>query len=112
MTTSWSTLVQVEDLATALGREDLAVVDCRHSLSDPEAGEAAFAAGHVPGAVRADMDRDLSATAAPGAGGGRQRELLEYHGEPELVPHRISGVTASILYNLRERLARIREERA
>ena len=71
MTTSWSTLVQVEDLATALGREDLAVVDCRHSLSDPEAGEAAFAAGHVPGAVRADMDRDLSATAAPGAGGGR-----------------------------------------
>lgn len=41
--------------------------------------------------------------------GGRPREVLEYRGEPELVPHRIWGVTASILYNLRERLARVRE---
>ena len=44
--------------------------------------------------------------------GGRRREVLEYRGEPELVPHRIWGVTASILYNLRERLARVREENA
>lgn len=71
MTTCWSTLVQAEDLAAGLGREDLVVVDCRHSLSDPDAGAAAFASGHVPGAVYADMDRDLSGTAAPGTGGGR-----------------------------------------
>ncbi len=71
MTASWSTLVQAEALAGALGREDLAVVDCRHSLADPDAGAAAFATGHVPGAVHAHMDRDLSGTAAPGTGGGR-----------------------------------------
>ena len=71
MNTTWSTLVQAEALAAALWREDLVVVDCRHSLADPEAGAEAFAAGHVPGAVHAHMDRDLSGTAAPGTGGGR-----------------------------------------
>lgn len=71
MTMAWSTLVQAEALAAALGREDLAVVDCRHSLADPQAGAQAFAAGHVPGAVHAHMDRDLSGTAEPGAGAGR-----------------------------------------
>lgn len=36
---------------------------------------------------------------------GRSREVLEFRGDPELVPHRIWGVTASILFNLRQRLA-------
>lgn len=71
MTMAWSTLVQAQALAAALGREDLAVVDCRHSLADPQAGARAFAAGHVPGAVHAHMDSDLSGAAAPGAGAGR-----------------------------------------
>ncbi len=71
MTMGWNTVVQAEVLAAALGREDLVVVDCRHSLADPDAGKTAFVAGHVPGAVHAHMDRDLSGTAVPGAGGGR-----------------------------------------
>lgn len=36
---------------------------------------------------------------------GRRREILEYREVPEFAPHRIWGVTASILFNLRERLA-------
>lgn len=36
---------------------------------------------------------------------GRPRQVLEYRGDPEVMPHRIWGVTASILFNLRERLA-------
>lgn len=71
MTMGWNTLVQPEGLASALGREDLVVVDCRHSLAEPGAGRAMFAAGHVPGAVHAHMDRDLSGAAAPGTGAGR-----------------------------------------
>lgn len=71
MTMGWQTVVQAEALAAALGREELAVVDCRHSLADPDAGNEAFAAGHVPGAVHAHMDRDLSGTAAHGGGAGR-----------------------------------------
>ena len=34
MTMGWQTVVQAEALAAALGREELAVVDCRHSLAE------------------------------------------------------------------------------
>ena len=39
---------------------DLLVVDCRFNLMQPDAGEAAWQAGHVPGALYAHLDRDLS----------------------------------------------------
>ena len=35
-------------------------VDCRWDLGDPEAGRRAYLAGHVPGAVFLDVERDLS----------------------------------------------------
>ncbi|MGY0561414.1 sulfurtransferase [Luteimonas sp. A277] len=71
MNLQWTTLVQAEVLASVLDDEDIVVVDCRHSLADPEHGVTEFARGHVPGAVHAHMDRDLSAPAAPGRGAGR-----------------------------------------
>ncbi|NNF41214.1 MAG: sulfurtransferase, partial [Woeseiaceae bacterium] len=37
------------------------VVDCRFELSDPDAGRRAYFSGHVPGAVYADLDKDLAA---------------------------------------------------
>jgi thiosulfate/3-mercaptopyruvate sulfurtransferase len=58
--TTWTTLVDAEALAAALGRDDVVVVDCRFSLAAPEAGEAAYHAAHVPGALYAHLDRDLS----------------------------------------------------
>lgn len=65
---AWTTLAQAEDVAAALGREDLAIVDCRFVLSDPQAGERAHARAHVPGAVYAHLDRDLSDHAKQGQG--------------------------------------------
>lgn len=56
----WNTLVQAETLAVALGRPDLAIVDCRFSIISPGAGESAYLLGHIPGAVYAHLDRDLS----------------------------------------------------
>jgi len=56
----WTTLVQAETLAIALGRPDLAIVDCRFSLVNPGAGELAYQTSHLPGAVFAHLDRDLS----------------------------------------------------
>jgi thiosulfate/3-mercaptopyruvate sulfurtransferase len=64
----WTTLVQAETLATALGREDLAIVDCRFALVNPGAGESAYLRGHIPGAVYAHLDRDLSDHARHGEG--------------------------------------------
>jgi thiosulfate/3-mercaptopyruvate sulfurtransferase len=68
---AWRTLVSAEDLAPALGRPGLAVVDCRFSLADPAAGEAAHARAHIPGAVYAQLDRDLSDHRRRGGGRGR-----------------------------------------
>jgi thiosulfate/3-mercaptopyruvate sulfurtransferase len=65
---NWTTLVDAEALAAAPGRDDLVVVDCRTSLLDPAAAEAAYRQAHIPGALRADMERDLSGAHAPGAG--------------------------------------------
>ncbi len=49
-------------------RRDLAIVDCRYSLLNPVAGELAFQQGHVPGAMYAHLDRDLSGPATQGQG--------------------------------------------
>ncbi len=58
--TGWNTLVQAETLAVALARPDLAIVDCRFTLASPGAGEVAYQQAHLPGAVYAHLDRDLS----------------------------------------------------
>ncbi|WP_290870812.1 sulfurtransferase [Aquabacterium sp.] len=39
---------------------DLLLLDCRFNLADTGAGQAAFAQGHLPGAVYAHLDTDLS----------------------------------------------------
>ena len=59
---NWTTLVSAEDLAAALGRPALVIVDCRHVLAnaDPGAGERAWRDSHLPGAGHAHLDRDLS----------------------------------------------------
>lgn len=58
--TTWSTLVQAETLVATLGRDDLVIVDCRFALGDPDSGEAAWRQAHIPGAMYAHLDRDLS----------------------------------------------------
>jgi len=55
-------LVRLIDQGTAL------VVDCRKELSAPQAGRIAHASAHVPGAIYADLDTDLSDLSKPGLG--------------------------------------------
>ena len=45
----------------AAGEPDLAVVDVQCSLTDPLRGRSRYRDGHLPGAVFADMEEDLSA---------------------------------------------------
>jgi len=47
-------------LLAAAPADDLLVLDCRFNLADASAGEAAWRAGHIPGALYAHLDRDLS----------------------------------------------------
>lgn len=66
---SYSTLVEVGALAQALEQPDWVAVDCRFQLADPAAAERAYHTAHIPGAVYAHLDRDLSAPAMPGRTG-------------------------------------------
>ncbi len=56
-------LVSAQDLRRqfAAGDPDLIVVDVRCNLFDPSWGRARYLEGHIPGAVFADMEQDLSA---------------------------------------------------
>ena len=56
----WTTLVQADVLADALGQPGLRILDCRSSLQDPDHGERAHAQSHLPGALHAHLERDLS----------------------------------------------------
>jgi thiosulfate/3-mercaptopyruvate sulfurtransferase len=64
----FSTLISATDLAAHLRRSDWLVVDCRFDLLQPAAGEAAYAVGHIPGAVYAHLDRDLAGPITPATG--------------------------------------------
>ncbi|MFQ5460060.1 MAG: sulfurtransferase [Anaerolineae bacterium] len=59
-------LVDAQDLERRLGDGNWAVVDCRFSLADTGWGEAEYRRGHIPGAVYAHLDRDLSGPVRPG----------------------------------------------
>jgi thiosulfate/3-mercaptopyruvate sulfurtransferase len=62
------TLIEAEALAPLLGDARLRVVDCRFDLARPAYGRAAYGEGHVPGAMFADLNTDLSAPATAAAG--------------------------------------------
>ncbi|AKH17036.1 sulfurtransferase [Deinococcus soli (ex Cha et al. 2016)] len=47
------------------------VLDARYALSDPLTGRIAYLGGHVPGAVYADLETDLSGPVQPDGSGGR-----------------------------------------
>jgi thiosulfate/3-mercaptopyruvate sulfurtransferase len=54
-------------------------VDCRWSLTDPEAGRREYLEGHIPGAVFVDVERELSSR--PGAGGRHPLPLADQFAE-------------------------------
>lgn len=63
-----SNLVSVDWLAARLDADDCCVFDCRFNLVDPAWGRKAWLEGHVPGAVFADLDRDVAAPISPTSG--------------------------------------------
>jgi len=56
----YTTLISTSDLAEHLGDPDWAIVDCRFALADPERGRREYERAHIPGAVYAHLDEDLS----------------------------------------------------
>jgi thiosulfate/3-mercaptopyruvate sulfurtransferase len=65
-----TTLIDVAALA-ALPANEVLVVDCRIDLADRTQGERSYLAAHIPGAVYADLERDLSDMSRVAEGLGR-----------------------------------------
>ena len=65
MTQVFTTLITPSELA-ALGQAR--IVDCRFDLADPARGAVAYVAGHIPGAVYAHLEHDLSGPPLDDAG--------------------------------------------
>ena len=59
-------LISADDLLAHIDDPALRVVDVRWYLMRPGGGRNAFDAGHIPGAVFVDLDRDLAAPEGPG----------------------------------------------
>jgi thiosulfate/3-mercaptopyruvate sulfurtransferase len=58
-------LISVQQLDAELNAPDLLLIDTRFKLEDTAYGQAAYDAGHIPGAVYMDLDRDLSSPVVP-----------------------------------------------
>lgn len=56
----YTTLIKPHELATAAAPGRIRIVDCRFNLQDPAAGRRAYVEAHIPGAVYASLDEDLS----------------------------------------------------
>lgn len=65
---SHSTLIDARALAERLRSGNILLVDCRFELADAHAGARAYARGHIPGAVYASLDEDLSDLSKQGLG--------------------------------------------
>lgn len=64
----WTTLVGVDALAGQLEDPNLRLVDARFALMDAAAGRQAYDQSHLPGAVHADLNQDLSELTRSGEG--------------------------------------------
>lgn len=64
----WTTLVEPRDLAAELDTGDLRIVDARFSLADTAQRRQGYEQSHIPRAVYADLNQDLSDMEKTGQG--------------------------------------------
>lgn len=64
----WTTLVEPQALAAELGNPQLRIVDARFSLVDPALRREGYQQSHLPHAVYADLNQDLSDLGKTGQG--------------------------------------------
>lgn len=66
---AYQTVISADELMPKLNDPDWAVIDCRFSLDDPKEGRRAYLQAHIPGALYAHLDHDLSGEIIPGETG-------------------------------------------
>ena len=63
---TYTTLISAEELKGLLGSPQLVIVDCQFVMKEPEKGLQIYQDAHIPGAVFADMDKDLTGEVVSG----------------------------------------------
>lgn len=66
---TYTTLVSTQTLKAHLGDPEWAIIDCRFSLTDSGYGRHAYLEAHIPGAIYAHLNSDLSGPIVPGKTG-------------------------------------------
>ncbi len=61
----YSTLISTEELSEQLNNPAWIVIDCRFSLADPDYGRRSYKEAHIPGAIYAHLNDDLSGPHIP-----------------------------------------------
>lgn len=64
----YTTILSTDILAEHLNDSDWLIVDCRFDLNHPEWSREEYRKAHIPGAVYADLDRDLASPITPTSG--------------------------------------------
>ncbi len=72
----YTTLISAADLAGHIDNPAWVMVDCRHDLMNLSAGREAYAAGHLPHALFADIETELSGAKRGADGAFRGRHPL------------------------------------
>jgi thiosulfate/3-mercaptopyruvate sulfurtransferase len=72
----YTTLIEPAALAAHTDDANWVIVDCRHDLMNLAAGRDAYAAGHLPNALFADMEHELSGEKRDAGGAFRGRHPL------------------------------------
>lgn len=76
--TSYDRLVDVAELKNLVGSAACRVIDCRFDLMQPEKARAEYLAGHIPGALYADLDRDLAGPVTEDSGRHPLPDVMEF----------------------------------
>jgi thiosulfate/3-mercaptopyruvate sulfurtransferase len=66
--TSKTNLISANGLQSKLSSPNWRILDCRFDLADPDAGHRAYLDGHIPGALFADLEKDLSGAVSSKSG--------------------------------------------
>lgn len=74
---SFTTIISEAELANHLGDPDWAIIDSRFKLVDPEQGYMDYITAHIPGAVYAHLDNDLSGRIISGVTGRHPLPSIE-----------------------------------
>jgi thiosulfate/3-mercaptopyruvate sulfurtransferase len=65
----YKTIISAADLFENLDHPDIAIMDCRFYIPEPDRGYQEYLAGHIPGALYLNLDQDLSGEIIPGITG-------------------------------------------